>query len=257
MSPQQAVGFGPFTHVKLRHLKAIMAMHVSITKAVLNKHAFYTQTYHFIDATAGPGKYEVNGEEVQGSPLVFFSVAEDQQLRYKADLIEREPANADALRERAPKLSCGSAHIHCCDYAEMIPKLLSSKDESQLGLFFLDPSTGIPDFDTVAYVSQMRPRMEVLMYLSATNLKREHDITPQLLSDRIAGIGKSHWIVRRPIAGDSHQWTFLLGSNTDLFTDYRRIDFYHLNSKEAQSFFPKLNFTVKQRFERLQRRLFD
>ena len=103
----------------------------------------------------------------------------------------------------------------------------------------------------------MRPRMEVLMYLSATNLKREHDITPQLLSDRIAGIGKSHWIVRRPITGDSHQWTFLLGSNTDLFTDYRRIDFYHLNSKEAQSFFPKLNFTVKQRFERLQRRLFD
>jgi three-Cys-motif partner protein len=237
MPLEKGVGFGPFTPLKLDHLRAIMAMHVSITKAVLSKHRFYVRAYHFIDATAGPGIYEVYGKEVQGSPLLFLSVAEEQQLRYKADLIEREPANADTLRERLPKLQCGSVEIHCCDYGVMIREMLSSKDRTQLGLFFVDPSTGIPDFDTVAHVSRMRPRMEVLMYLSATNLKREHGITPQTLSDRIAGI--------------------LLGSNTDLFTNYRRIGFYRSDSIEAQGFFPKLNLTVKQRFERLQRRLFD
>jgi three-Cys-motif partner protein len=257
MPVQRGVGFGPFTRLKLGHLRAIVAMHISITRAVLEKHRFYAQAYHFIDATAGPGSYEVYGEEVQGSPLMFLSLAETAQLRYKADLIEKEPANVDTLRQQLPVFSCGSVDIHCCEYALIIPEMLPSKDKTQLGLFFVDPSNGIPDFDTVAYVSRMRPRMEVLMYLSATNLKREHGITTPLLLDRMARIEKSHWMVRKPIPGDAHHWTFLLGSNTDLFREYRKIDFYPLNSREAQEFFPKLNLTVKQRFERLQRRLFD
>jgi three-Cys-motif partner protein len=257
MPVDKSVGSGPYTRLKLEHLRAIMAMHVSITKAVLKRNPYYTQVYHFIDATAGPGKYEVNDDEVRGSPLLFLSVAEKQRLAYKADLIEKEPANFDSLRTHIPELRCGTAAIHPGDCAAVVPRLLSSKDKNQLGLFFVDPSTGIPDFDTVVYASRMRPRMEVLMYLSATNLKREHKITTRLLSDRMARIEKSHWMVRKPISGDAHHWTFLLGSNADLFTEYRKIDFYPLNSKEAQSFFPKLNFTVKQRFERLQRRLFD
>ena len=93
MPLQKGVGFSRWTRVKLKQLRAIMTMHVKITKAVLTKHRFYEQTYHFIDATAGPGTYEVNGEEVQGSPLVFLSVAEEQQLMYKAELIEKEPEN--------------------------------------------------------------------------------------------------------------------------------------------------------------------
>lgn len=257
MPLRKGVGFGRWTPVKLDHLAAIMAMHVSITKAVLKKNPFYVQEYHFIDATAGPGRYEVRGEEVQGSPLLFLSVAENQQLRYKADLIEKEAANADYLREQLPTLVYGRVEIHCCEYRAMIPRLLPSKDENQLGLCFVDPSTGIPDFDTATYVSEMRPRMEILMYLSATNVKRAHDRAARLLSQRMAGIGKSHWIVRKPFSGDAHQWTFLLGSNTDLFGHYKKIDFYVLNSEEAREFFPRLNLSAKQRKERSQPRLFD
>jgi hypothetical protein len=75
MPIQDGVGFSQWTRIKLQHLGAILAMHVRITKAVLSKNPYYNRVYHFIDATAGPGKYVVGSQEMQGSPLMFLEVA--------------------------------------------------------------------------------------------------------------------------------------------------------------------------------------
>ena len=112
MPIKDGVGFGRWTRIKLEHLRSIMAMHVSITQAVLNRNPYFRQVYHFIDATAGPGEYEVNGVEVRGSPLVFLSVAEIQQIRYEADLIEIEQVNVDSLKACIPELRFGKSVIH-------------------------------------------------------------------------------------------------------------------------------------------------
>ncbi len=258
------VGYSDCTSLKIEHFSKIIAMHLAITQAVLNKNEkLYLQRYRYIELTAGKG-FTPNGEI--GSPIAFLDQAESDnfKLSYRADFIECEPKNISELEEaiKNEKEEKGwkgkDWHFHCCKYQEEIPALIKEKSYKEFGLAFIDPSGDLPDFDTLQYIAEMRPKMEILMYLPSTNVKRIYKYTEKRLTELIQGVGKKHWLVRKPIKWDKFKWTFLLGSNApNLFRDYKRIDFYRLESKRGQNILDMLNLTEKEQIEAKQYSLFD
>lgn len=262
MPKKDGIGYGEFTGTKIFHLGKIFEMHMAITQAVLNRITSFMQQYRYIDVTAGKGE---TPDGNFGSPIIFLQKVNSDKFYkpYKVDLIEKKRDNYQALMENVQK-ACDDNEwggqvisYHHGKYQEIIPKILDRERDNELGLIFVDHSGDLPDFEILSYIARVRPRMEILIYLSATNVKRINHDSGKRLSDYMSDIGKQYWLVRKPIKRDSHQWTFLLGSNTDIFKDYKRINFYRIDSKEAQEILLKLDLTENERFEIIQPRLFE
>jgi len=280
------VGHSDYTVPKMEVLSKIFDMHFMITQAVIKKYSSFRRQYLYVDMTAGKGhvpysdivskvekvhalewfgKSLVHNGKLLGSPLVFLTVAESEkaQVSYRCDLIEANEENHQELEEAVKH----HAHLndwqdietkvflHNNKYEQVIPELFPLRDEKEFGLVFIDPTGNKPDLQTLKHIAQMRPKMELLLYLAATNIKREFGYTNRYLSDYMREMGKEYWLIKKPIKGDKFQWTFLLGSNSDIFKDYKKIDFLRLDSDEAQKFFPILELTAKQRQDLLQPKL--
>lgn len=258
------IGFGKFTKTKMEVFRRIAGMHLVVTQAVLNNRPAYKQLYKYIDGTSGKGY--IPESQSPGSPLVILQAIHGEKFfkSFEINFIEQNQVNFTELQKNVADYCTKqnwtvekSIKYHLGGYEEVFPKMLGNTDNRELGLIFIDHSGDLPNFDMIKVVSELRPRMEILLYLSGRNIKRLHHLTNKSLLDYMQGISKAHWLIRKPDKFDNLEWTFLLGSNADIFKDYKKIDFFRLESDEAQKFFPKLNLTSKERMAKLQPRLFD
>lgn len=257
------VGYGKFTLTKMQVFRRIIGMHLVVTQAVQNNRPSYKQIYKYIDATSGKGY--IPKTKLPGSSLTFLDAVHEEKFfkTFEANFIEQQDVNYQELCENVHEYCSNKKwsveqfiKFHHGSYESVLPKLLGAENNRELGLIFIDHSGELPNFDMIKNISQVRPRMEILLYLSARNIKRLHHITNKSLLDYMQEISKKYWLIRKPDKFDNLEWTFLLGSNTDIFSDYKKIDFFRLESDEAQKFFPKLNLTSKERMAKIQPRLF-
>ena len=280
------VGHSVYTVPKMEDFAKILDMHFMITQAVIKKHPTLRQSYRYVDMTAGKGHVPysdivpkvnkvralewsgislVENDRLLGSPLVFLTIAESAkvQIPYHADFIEARKDNLNelvkAIKDRASLMNWNDINskisLHNENYEQAIPELFPSFDDKELGLVFVDLSGKTPDTKILNYIFQKRPKMELLIYIAATNIKREFEYKKKNLIDFMRETGKDYWLIKKPIKGDKHQWTFLLGSSFPIFQNYKKIEFFQLDSSDAQNFFPKLNLSSKQRQDLIQPKL--
>jgi len=226
MPKVNGIGFGDSTKIKISHFSKIIAMHLAITQAVLKRNLkFYSQSYRYVELTAGKG-YTPDG--LIGSTIAFLEQVEHNNftIPYRADFIECEKCNIEVLKDTLDQKRAENGwksenwHFHNGRYEVEIPELFSSKT-NEFGLIFVDHSGGMPDFNSLQFIAKNRPKMEILLYLSTTNVKRLKQYTDNHLIDHINSIGKKYWLIRKAKDWDQFKWTFLLGSNApDLFKDY-------------------------------------
>ncbi|MCW5887879.1 MAG: three-Cys-motif partner protein TcmP [Anaerolineales bacterium] len=244
MPIREGVGQSDYTPRKQQILQAILRMHISITQSVIAKYAYYEREYLYLDCTAGPGLYGDRGERITGSPVIFLQCAEEKTLAYTARFIEEDQRHARRLKRIVAGCKQRDVVVRPGSYDQELPRVGRIGSGNQLGLLYIDPN-GIPHWEPIKHILDANPKIEVLIHLSATALKRVPG--EPSLAEVLQILGKQHWLIRQPFKGDPQQWTFLLGSNTQLFGKYKKIDFYPLESPEAQAFFDRINLTKNQR----------
>jgi len=280
MPKHRDLGFGTYTPDKAQTFRAILSMHMVITRAVLEKarsRGFHTAPYLYLDLTAGPG-FSNPEKTILGSPLIFLDLATRPlhkgrseetfpPVPFEAHFFEKDVVFANELKSNITDYLNALTqspidfeyYLHPIDYADQNQGVLAMLQQwgyqkYRYGLVYIDPSGNIPDFELLARIPDLLPRIEILLHIAATPIKRRAQAhNAERLEDFLNKFPKDYWLIRDPLQGDNYQWTFLMGSsavnpkkNTPLFRGLKSQKFYPLNSPKGQKIFEKLHYTQRE-----------
>lgn len=238
------LGCSDYTATKQQVLAAILGFHLSITGAIMRRRRYFDPVYRYFDLNAGPGRYDYNGTEIAGSPLVFLSLARQAGMRYRALLFERCVQMAADLASNVRDYP--GVEVFWGDHNQRLDEQISYHPRT-LGLIYTDPNNHEVPFRALGRFCAAYPKVDVLIHVASNAIKRTRKPDDPDLLSRMLEL-KPHWLARVPAS--KWQWTFLLGSNWDGFDDYKKIGFYRIDTETGQAIVDRLNTTRKERQER-------
>lgn len=233
------VGQSDYTRMKEDHYACILKWHISVIRQVMSK-GWAHKTYRLIDATAGPG---IMNDGTPGSPVRALEILDESRLDYKAAFIESDRDTFGQL----DRVIGGHDHVDLrwTQYQFVLQSL--QLERYQFGLLYVDPN-GRVEFPALAAFAKMAPRIDILLSLTASGIKRADKSCgqdSQTIADQIASIDKAFWLIRKPYT--QHQWTFLLGSNgKPMNKPYKRIDLEPITSKDGEQWLQQISYTKKE-----------
>lgn len=121
------------------------------------------------------------------------------------------------------------------------------------GMIYHDPSNapGI-NWQLLGRAAASFPRVDILINLACASYKRTVDLPGYSpIADKMAGIGKRVWLVRRPAY--KHQWSMFLGTNYTGYKEYS--DFARVDSPEGRDILRVLSMTKREAHRECQRAL--
>ena len=192
------IGCGDHTPAKQNSFRDICGQHVAVVRSILKKHrhkGWMSKEYCYIDMNSGAGQYNLPGDNqpIIGSPVIFQDVADGLKVDFRAHLFE---VNADCCNSLAALTDPSRTTIYQMDH-DLIDGEFQGYRKSPYGMLYHDPNDR-PSFDAIARFSHLRicRFMDVLIHLSATNIKRVrcahggNDLARQL-----GQIKKEKWII--------------------------------------------------------------
>lgn len=204
------------TPVKQMNFRRFLTWHMSFTAVVIAKN-HRVKPYLYIDTNAGPGNYAAHGApQVDGSPLIFLDVAVQQLAGYEALFIERDAGEYERLaRNTRPWLSDGrrrSARAIAADANEIIP--ICGPEEYRYGLIYHDPN-GPPDWELLRSAAARFPRVDILVNLNCTSIKRVRGAHGQDAPDLLSGLARigKQYVYHTATTHGKWQWLMAMLTN--------------------------------------------
>lgn len=253
-------GKSSYTPMKQQHLREIATMVMCAAREAMGKHPDWaTAPFLLADLFAGPG---VDDDGDTGSPLILLDAATAHLAAVECWLFENHALRGSRLEMTVYGMP-GPAQVRPIVFvadcqgafppamADMIRRHRASK---VYGLLYADPTGEMP-WTLIADAAARLPRVDILLSLQATTVKRLHGVWPESkpsLEAALGGIAKTHWLVRE--LHGPYQWTFLLGTNYPGYARWgmKRIGLVPVDSADGQRIIERAYLTADELAARAQ-----